>query len=175
MDYFFLLPKISIEEFYFFKLSYNIFELFFGIGGILGGLIFYNVIIKIKNMYFIFIIGLIGQSTMLIFMGIGLRNSNGTYMLILILVLWATYAIFNTVVSIVYFSNVQKNIPKDILGSAIGTIFMLFSLINPIAAGLTPFVINYFTIWQVVLLSGGIMLISVFIILGIRDIRKVFS
>lgn len=171
---FFLLPKISIEEFHFFKLSYNLFELFFGIGGILGGLIFYRFIIKIKNMFFVFIVGLIGQSIMLIFIGIGLSKISTT-ILILIFVLWAFYAIFNTIVSIVYFSNVQKNIPKDILGSVIGTIFMLFSLINPMAAALTPFVISYLMVWQVVVLSGGIMLVSIFIILIIKDIRKAFN
>ena len=107
-------------------------------------------------------------------MGISLSKISTT-ILILIFVLWAFYAIFNTIVSIVYFSNVQKNIPRDILGSVIGTIFMLFSLINPIAAALTPFVINYLTIWKVVVLSGGIMLVSVFIILIIKDIRKAFN
>ena len=43
------------------------------------------------------------------------------------------------------------------------------------AAALTPFVISYLMVWQVVALSGGIMLVSVFIILIIKDIRKAFN
>lgn len=171
---FLLLPKISVDSFSFFKGSYSFLELAFSVGGIIGGIIFSKYLVDVTDKFKIFKTTLILQSTILLIIGLMLLLENVYVSYLIIVVLWAVYASVNTLVSISYFSTVQKNTPEKIMGSVIGAILSIFSLVNPIAAVLTGYIVNYSSISTIVIVFALIMLITAIITFNVKGLKEKF-
>lgn len=155
---FLLLPKIANDHFSFWNISYSGLELAFALGGLLGGWLFTKYFLNFKSKYSLFKITLLCQSLVLLFLGINLALLSGIISYIIMLAMWFSYAVLNTVFSIVYFGSLQVKVPKVIIGSVIGSILTLFSLVNPLAALTSGFLVIISPISILIIVFAVIML-----------------
>jgi hypothetical protein len=112
---------------------------------------------------------------MLIFMGGSLVLFRETIAYSIGILLWGGYAFFNTILSIVYFSSLQIKIPEHIIGSVIGTILTIFSLTNPLAALISPLLVESLSIPLLILAFGLVMFLMTLVVYLFIDVKEAFS
>lgn len=169
-----LLPKISIDSFGFLDSSYSFLKLFFALGGIAGGLYFAKYSETWKNKFKLFYSCLFLQSIFLVLIGINLRVFDGMLSYSLLLILWGSYAVVNTVMSIVYFGSIQKSVPEYIIGSVIGSILTIFSLVNPLAAIASGYLTKFMSASTLIIVFSLLMLITSLLTVRVKDLNKAF-
>ena len=169
-----LLPKISIDSFGFLDFSYSFLKLFFALGGIAGGLYFAKYSETWKNKFKLFYSCLFLQSIFLVLIGINLRVFDGMLSYSLLLILWGSYAVVNTVMSIVYFGSIQKSVPEYIIGSVIGSILTIFSLVNPLAAIASGYLTKFMSAPTLIIVFSFLMLITSLLTVRVKDLNKAF-
>lgn len=170
-----LLPKVTIDRFDFFKASFSTLELSFSIGGIIGGTLFSLFLSKVTNRFLLFKMFIFIQGSLLLFMGLSLLMNDTTISYMLVLILWGSYALANTIVSINYFGSVQINTPNEIMGSVFGAIMSIFSLINPLAAISTSLISKFLTVPSQIILFSIIMILSSVSLSRIEGVKEAFS
>lgn len=168
-----MLPKISQDNYG--KNTYSLLQLMSSFGGILGGIFFTKKLTSIKNKYKLFIHSLIFQSASLIGFGSSLYITNIDISLFLLFLSWSNYFFFNTIMTISYFSTIEKLADTKLLGAILGTIFTLFSFINPIAAISTHYILKYTSPRFYILISACIVLFISIISSKIKTIRLAFK
>lgn len=92
-----------------------------------------------------------------------------------ILLCWFLYALINTIFSILYFGNIQLKVPREIIGSVFGAILTIFSLVNPLAAIVSSFVVSIFEIPMLIVLLSLLMLLAAGSIRFLSNIETVFD
>lgn len=91
------------------------------------------------------------------------------------LILWFNYAMINTVFSIIYFGSLQIKIPKDIIGSVFGSILTIFSIINPLAAIASSYLVSIFSVATLIIIFSIIMLISSLFVYKVTSLKTAFD
>ncbi len=172
---FLLLPKVSNDQFSFLKISYSILELAFALGGILGGWIFSKYLFRYKDKHRIFIYSLISQNIVLLFLGLNLLIFNGVTAYLFMLILWFSYALINTIFSIIYFGSLQIKVPKKMIGSVFGSILTIFSLVNPLTAIVSGFLVSILPIAILIILFALIMIAAAITVQSIPNLKKAFE
>lgn len=172
---FLLLPKLTQDHFSFLPISYSVLEACFALGGIVGGWVFTRYFSAYEDKYRLFERTLVLQSrTLLVLGGVLLLPTKGlSYGLLLIL--WFAYALLNTVFSILYFGTLQLKVPREIMGSVFGALLTIFSLVNPLAALLSGFLVALLPIPYLVLLLAVIMVLAAVSVRFIPHIRTTFE
>lgn len=171
---FLLLPKVVGDSFSFMKMSYSVLELSFSLGGIFGGWLFAKYLLDCSQKYILFRQSLLVQSILLLLLGVNLYVLDGLVAYILLLVIWFSYAMTNTVFSIVYFSQLQSMLPKEMIGSVFGSLLTIFSFVNPVAATVSPLLVKLFSIPVSIMLLSGLMLAAAVAVNYLPDIQEVF-
>ncbi|MDE9798194.1 MFS transporter [Staphylococcus delphini] len=172
---FLLLPKIANDSFSFLKTSYSGMELSFALGGVLGGIIFAKYFYDVKDKYRLFKRTLFTQSYVLLLLGLVLLIPNSALAYTGMLLCWFLYALINTIFSILYFGKIQLKVPRDMIGSVFGAILTLFSLVNPVAAIMSGFLVSLFTIPLLIVLLSSLMLLAAWSIRFLADVETVFD
>lgn len=172
---FLLLPKLTSDYFAFLKPAYSLLELAFALGGILGGWYFSRRLASREHKYQLFTRGLFGQSLCLVGLGLSVFLPYPILSYLAVLLSWAMYAGVNTIVSILYFGSIQLKVPQEILGSVIGSLLTVFSLINPLAALLSPLLVQYLTLPVVIVLLGLLMLGLSVLVSNLFGLAKAFD
>ncbi|NBK46990.1 hypothetical protein EON06_04320 [Staphylococcus delphini] len=172
---FLLLPKIANDSFSFLKTSYSGMELSFALGGVLGGIIFAKYFYDVKDKYRLFKRTLFTQSYVLLLLGLVLLIPNSGLAYTGMLLCWFLYALINTIFSILYFGKIQLKVPRDMIGSVFGAILTLFSLVNPVAAIMSGFLVSLFTIPLLIVLLSSLMLLAAWSIRFLADVETVFD
>lgn len=106
--------------------------------------------------------------------GINLRIFDGMLSYSLLLILWGSYAVVNTVMSIVYFGSIQKSVPEYIIGSVIGSILTIFSLVNPLAAIASGYLTKFMSASTLIIVFSLLMLITSLLTVRVKDLNKAF-
>lgn len=172
---FLLLPKIANDHFSFLNLSYSVLEFCFACGGIAGGVIFNRYLSHYPNRGTLFYRTLCFQSLTLFLLGLDLFLPNQFVSYAIMLFLWFLYALFNTIFSILYFGNLQLHIPRAIIGSVFGALLTIFSLINPLAAIVSGFLVSVVSTPILVTLLSFIMLLTSVSVRWIPSLLTVFD
>lgn len=172
---FLLLPKIANDSFSFLKTSYSGMELSFALGGVLGGIIFAKYFYDVKDKYHLFKRTLFTQSYVLLLLGLVLLIPNSVLAYAGMLLCWCLYALINTIFSILYFGKIQLKVPREMIGSVFGAILTLFSLVNPLAAIMSGFLVSLFKIPLLIVLLSSLMLLAAWSIRFLTDVETVFD
>ena len=172
---FLLLPKIANDNFSFLNISYSGLELSFALGGGVGGVIFAKYLYDFKNKFSLFKGTLFIQSFVMLLLGLILLIPNSLLAYSGILLCWFLYALINTVFSILYFGNIQLKVPREIIGSVFGAIITIFSLVNPLAAIVSSFLVSIFEIPMLIVLLSLLMLLAAGSIRFLSNIETVFD
>lgn len=154
-----LMPKYSVDIFNQYKIVYNIIDISFTIGGILGAAAFSKYHGRLKTGVFYPTL-LVGQSMMLILLGINAWVRPSIINVFFVSILWIGYGIFNSISSVIYFSIIQMSANNDTIGLIIGAVLTIFSLANPIAAALSAPISRLYTLPTIIVIFGSIMLFA---------------
>ncbi len=172
---FLLLPKIANDSFSFLKTSYSGMELSFALGGVLGGILFAKCFYDVKDKYRLFKRSLFTQSYVLLLLGLVLLIPNSALAYTGMMLCWFLYALINTIFSILYFGKIQLKVPREKMGSVFGAILTLFSLVNPLAAIMSGFLVSLFKIPLLIVLLSSVMLLAAWSIRFLADVETVFD
>ena len=172
---FLLLPKIANDNFAFLNISYSGLEMSFSLGGVIGGVIFARYLYDLKNKYSLFKKTLFSQSVVMLLLGLVLFIPNSLLAYSGILVCWFLYALINTIFSILYFGNIQLKVPREIIGSVFGAILTIFSLVNPLAAIASSFLVSILEIPILIVLLSVLMLLAASSVPFLSNIETAFN
>lgn len=156
-----LMPKLSIDIFYRYHYTYNMIDISFTVGGILGATYFSKFHHKGASAR-TFPYLLTAQSLMLIFLGLNSGTEPSLLNTICVGIAWIGYGIFNSVFSIIYFSIVQLSADPDKIGLIIGAVLTIFSISNPIAAVVSAPLSHIAPLQIIIIVCACLMLITSF-------------
>lgn len=154
-----LMPKLSIDTFYRYKYTYNMIDLSFTLGGILGATYFskfHHTKLSVRVFPYLFA----AQSLMLVFLGLNSGPTPSLFNVVCIGIAWIGYGIFNSIFSIIYFSIVQMSAAPDKIGLVIGAVLTIFSISNPIAAILNAPLSHIAPLRTIIIFCSCLMLIA---------------
>lgn len=172
---FLLLPKITQDNFSFLEISYSGLELAFSLGGIIGGIIFTRFLYDTTDRFHLFKLTLFTQSLIMLLLGLILLIPNPFLAYVGILLTWFSYSLVNTIFSILYFGNLQLKVPENIIGSVFGSILTIFSLVNPIAAIMSGFLVSILEIPILIIILAVIMMLAASSVRFLPEVKAVFD
>lgn len=156
--YYYLMPVYLGHEFKQIKFAYSLQELTIAVAGLVCGILlsrFTDYFIKKAKFYVYYLIAQsVGIVTMPLIFTL-LHNEVGK--LIVLIMAWFIYGIFNFISSLIFVTKIQQLVDTAMLGTTLGIIFSIFGALGPISAGVSGLIsrINSVT----VLLIGSMMLL----------------
>lgn len=154
-----LMPKHSIDLFGKFKIVYNVIDVSFTVGGIIGALAFSKQH-KYWNSARIYPYLLAGQAIMLILLGVNALPPHELVNVIYTAVIWISYGILNSISSVIYFSIIQISADPKNIGLIVGSVLTIFSISNPIAALMSAPLVQIASVSEIIIVLGTIMLLA---------------
>lgn len=154
-----LMPKYSIDLFGKFKIVYNVIDVSFTVGGIIGALAFSKQH-KYWNSARIYPYLLAGQAITLILLGVNALLPHEFVNVIYIATIWISYGVLNSISSVIYFSIIQISAKSKNIGLIVGSVLTIFSIANPVAALMSAPLVQIASVSEIIIALGTIMLLA---------------